>query len=470
MQAAVHAEPATADRHEVTFASVWAVFLGAVVLVAAGSDTSATDLYPRLRPKPRRDVPIMVPIGCLMSAKCRDSAFEGAAKGSVVTAADIARGGSSVSDKTSSDAKVYGVNEAETRAAALKFLIDVRDEMRKLTPAQLVARNPQPASRGIIGPAPERVNRALARYINGKDYFNCNSSFEAMRRAAQKIPAGKRRSEIVWALYPHFIESCYRGKLDSLGDARERIVVLLRKTPGQGDYSLYCLGFNVARNYVLTARHCAVEPGEVSLMLDRYTASDPDAFIEIEAPLAGTRALVLGEPDKLYTVRVPKAVDQDLKFFPFEPDKDTFILELDAPERAEASAFPVAGSVAQWDAISIPAIFVDDAVLSEAIKSGDGDRVTKVIDGASAIDDGPMCSLVYSRLSERPYVFHGCQTRYGYSGGPILRRGPRGAMTLVGVHTGTVDAQKPIDNWPYVSLFPNYGLRLPPQVIALGKR
>lgn len=429
---------------------------------------AATDLYPRLRPKPHRTVPIMVPIGCLMSAKCSESTFEGAAKGSVVTAADIAKGGSSVSDKTSSDAKVYGVDDAAARTAALKFLIDVRDELRKLTPAQRMARNSQPASRGIIGAAPDKVNRELARYIVGQDYFNCSSSYEAMRRASTQIPAGRRRSELVWALYPHFIESCYRGKLDSVGNARERIVVLLRKAPGQGDYSLYCLGFNFAKNYVLTARHCVVEPGEVSLMLDRYKPNDSDAFIDIEGPLSGTRALVLGEPDRLYAMRLAKTLEQELRFFPFEPDKDTFILELDAPERSEVTAFPVAG-VAQWDDISIPAIFVDDAVLSDALKSGDGDRVTKAIDGASAVDDGPMCSLVYSRISRQPFVFHGCQTRYGYSGGPILRRGPRGAMTLVGVHTGTVDAKKPIDNWPYVSLFPNYGLRLPPQVLPPAK-
>lgn len=445
-----------------------AALVGVITLVAVCDAVVGTDLYPQLRRKPQRSVPIMVPIGCLMTAKCSERAFEGAAKGSVVTADDIARGGASVSDTTSSDAKIYGVNDAATRAAALKFLIDVRDEMRKLTPAQLMSRNRQPASRGIIGSAPERVNRDLARYINGKEYFNCNSSFEAMRRASQRIPPGKRRSEIVWALYPHFIESCYRGKLDSVGNARNRIVVLLRKVSGQSDFSLYCLGFNFARNYVLTARHCVVEPEEVSLMLDRYKATDSDAFIDIEAPLSGTRALLLGEPDKLYAMRLPKAVQQELKFFPFEPDKDTFILEIEAPERPEVAAFPVAG-VAQWDGISIPAIFVDDAVLSDAVKSGDGDRVTKVIDGASAVDDGPMCSLVYSRISKRPFVFHGCQTRYGYSGGPILRRGPRGTMTLVGVHTGTVDAKKPIDNWPYVSLFPNYGLRLPPQILSPAK-
>ncbi|RDV05304.1 trypsin-like peptidase domain-containing protein [Undibacter mobilis] len=450
-----------------SIAGVRVAFLGAVALTLFCDASLGADRHPRLLAKPQRSVPILVPIGCLMSERCGESGFEGTSKGSVVTAKDIARDGVAISDRTSSDPRVYGVNDAAARAAAARYLAQVRNELRKLTPAQLLSRRDRPPGQGIIGPAPPRLRSKTARYLAGNDFFNCKSIFVAMRRA-QNISSVKQRSELMWALYQHYIDSCHGDKLESLGGARARIVAFLRRDTLQGHYSLYCLGFNFVGNYVLTARHCLVEPGEVGLMLNRYKPSDPDAFIDIDGPLGGTRALVLGEPDKLYPVRLAAGFEQEKKLFPFAPEKDTFILEIDAPERPGLPAFPVADA-AQWDEIAIPAIFPDDAVLSDAVMSGYGARVNDVINGASAVDTSPVCSLVYSRISKRPFVFHGCQTRYGYSGGPILRRGPRGAMTLVGVHTGAVDAKKPIDNWPYAVLFPNYGLRLPPQVMTSAK-
>jgi hypothetical protein len=439
----------------------------AAVIAACGVIAAAGLCSAVAAPKAKRPVPIMVPIGCLMSPPCGERGFEAAARSSVVTSGDIARGGASVSDRTSSDPRVYGVNEAKIRAAASEFLRTVREELRRRPRADLLTGREQPAER-IIDLPPLALQLKASQYLASEDFLNCSSVFAAFDRAGERFPAGKQRSDMLWALYSHYIDSCYRGALRSLGSARDRIVVLLRQTAGEADYSLYCLGFNFAANYVLTARHCLVEPDEVALMLGRYKAGDADAVIDIAAPSAETRALVLGEPGRLYGLRLPASLDQERKFFPFERDRDLFILELDAAGRRNVPAFPVA-QAAQWDEIAIPAIFPDDAALSAAIRSRNAARVTEVIDGASAIDVSPMCSLVMSRKSTKPFVHHACQTRYGYSGGPILLRRAAGAVALVGVHVGSVDPKDPVDQWPYRSI-PNYGLRLPPQVMELGRR
>jgi hypothetical protein len=443
-----------------------AVGVGAIVAVISGGDAAvAADRSVTQLPASQRTVPIMVPIGCLMAGSC-GSGLEGASTGSAVTIGDIGHGEISAAGRTSSDPRVYGVDEEATRAVASEYLAGVRGELKRLTRGELLSRGERPAGQGIIGPPPPRLQSRIDQYANGNEFFDCASVFVAMQQAAAEIADEKRRGEILWALYSHYIDSCYRGKLESLGSARNRIVILLRKSPGRSDYLLYCLGFNFAGNYVLTARHCLVEAREVTLMVGRYKPSDPDAFIEIDGPLSGTRALVLGEPGKLYPMRLPTALNQELKFFPFELEKDSFVLEIDAPERKGLSRFPVS-TASQWDDIALAAIFPDEAVLSNALNSGAAAEVMRIVDGASAVDVSPLCSLVYSKKSTMPFVFHGCQTRYGYSGGPILRRGKGGAMTLVGVHNGSVDPGKPVDQWPYTAYFPNYGLRLPLEVRKL---
>jgi hypothetical protein len=437
---------------------VSAIIVG-IGLLSPGIPTqvSADPGIPRAR---QRAVPVAVPIGCLMTRACLEGAgFEAARKGNAVTVSESASSRSGVQNVTSSDPAVFGVNAADAALKADALLETVRGELLAVPRADLFTQEPLPVVHGIIGIIPDPVQVRLAEYANSDDFFACVLVFRAMRKANADIQDKTAQAKVLWDLYQRYIDNCHKGTLDVLGEARDRLVVFVRKDI-RDKYYAYCLGFNFAANYVLTAHHCLVEPGEIDLMVSRFKPSDPDAFIVVDGPQPRSRALVIGEPGKLYALRVPEKISQELNFFPFELDRDAVVLELDTPDRGAMPAFPVAKPT-EWDRIAVPALFVEDDVLSKAIESGRSDLVTQAIAEASAVDISPLCSLVYSSKSNKPFVFHGCQTRYGYSGAPILRRDNNGKTVLVGVHTGSVDRNNAVDGWPYQALFPNYGLRLP---------
>jgi hypothetical protein len=416
----------------------------------------------------QRAFPVMVPIGCLMARECQDGGrFEAARKTSAVSIAENGTGPSGNQNVTSSDPAVFNVNPTEAARKADDLLGAARAELQEMPRESLLTSGPMPVGQGIIGEIPSEVQGRLAAYAHSDEFFACVLVFRAMRKASTDIADDKAKAEVLWDLYLRYIDNCHKGTLDVLGEARKRLVVFVRRDP-RDSYYAFCLGFNFAANYVLTAHHCLVEPDEVDLMVSRYKPSDPDAFIMADGPPVRSRALVLGEPDKLFALRMPEKIPQELNFFPFELDRDSVILELDAPDRQPASGFPAAKAV-EWDSIAVPALFVEDNALSKAIESQRADQVAQAIGDGSAVDISPLCSLVYSSKSYKPFVFHGCQTRFGYSGAPILRRDEAGKVTLIGVHTGSVDKDDPVDGWPYQMLFPNYGLRLPEAVLAAGR-
>ena len=415
-----------------------------------------------------RAVPVMVPIGCLMTRACLEgSGFEGARDGSVVSVPESASASPpGVNDVTSSDPAVANLDATVATRKADELLAVVRAELLGVSREDLLRSGPMPQVHGIIGPIPGAVQDRLTAYANSDDFFSCALVFRAMRKANADVQDAGVKAQVLWDLYLRYIDVCHKGTLDGLGEARDRLVVFVRKNRHDAYYA-FCLGFNFSGNYVLTAHHCLVEPDEIDLMVSRFEPSDPDAFIVVDGPPVRSRALVVGEPSRLFALRVPANIPQELNFYPFVRDKDAVVLELDTVDRRPVANFPLA-QVEEWDSISVPALFVDDDVLSKAIDSSRPDQVTLAIREGSAVDISPLCSLVYSQKSDRPFVFHACQTRYGYSGAPILRRGEDGRIALVGVHTGSVDKDKPVDDWPYQVLFPNYGLRLPATFSAFG--
>jgi hypothetical protein len=182
--------------------------------------------------------------------------------------------------------------------------------------------------------------------------------------------------------------------------------------------------------------------------------------VDSDGPLPGSRALIFGEPGQLFELRAPVGIAQDLRFFPFERDRDAVVLELVAPDRAGTAAIPI-GSPTEWASLVIPGFVADEQSLSTALKSGSAGLTKSIVDSTSVVDTSPLCIVVFPTTSTKPYLFHACQSRYGFSGAPIFARQADGTHHLIGVHTGSVDKQNPVDKWPYWMLFPNYGLRLP---------
>jgi hypothetical protein len=404
-------------------------------------------------------VPVTVPIGCLMIAECFEqlSGWEAARKSNSVTLSEV--GGARPDSVTSSDPAVFGVDAADAAGIADALLRKVGAELRSVPRATLLSRGPMPQGQHILTLITEEFQTRLDKYVKGDDFFACTLVFAAMRWANIEIADEVARGKILWDLYGRYIDACYTGTLESLGEARRRIVVLLRKDVHDAYYA-YCLGFNFATNYVVTAHHCLVDPEDITLTISRYKPTDPDAVIKKDGPLPQSRALVLGEPGRLYELQAPKKLKQNLNFYPFELDRDTVILELVAPNRPAVGSFPV-GEPTPWAVTALPAFFADDDAFSKALASGSADAVARVVADGSAIDISPLCTVVFSIKSTKPFIFHSCQSRYGYSGGPILQRKSNGEIVLVGIHDGIVNCANPVDNWPYARLFPNYGLRIP---------
>ena len=90
--------------------------------------------------------------------------------------------------------------------------------------------------------------------------------------------------------------------------------------------------------------------------------------------------------NETFALRVPANIPQELNFYPFVRDKDAVVLELDTVDRRPVANFPLA-QVEEWDSISVPALFVDDDVLSKAIDSSRPDQVTQAIREGSAVEE-----------------------------------------------------------------------------------
>jgi hypothetical protein len=405
-----------------------------------------------------RVVPLTVPIGCLMTPGCFDniSGREAARKSDPVTLSEALISPGTPDRVTSSNPAIFGIDRIRAAEAADNFLSRVAVGIRR---EDLLATGPMPRGEHILTPITADLQARLRDYINGHDFFSCALVFVAMRRANAEIVDKVALAGVLWDLYGRYLDACNKGTLNELGDARGRMVVLVRKDI-RDRYYAYCLGFNFAASYILTAHHCLVDPEDISIFLSRFKPSDPDAFIPRAGPLPRSGAILLGEPGKILPIRIPPKMVQDLDFYPFELNRDTVILELEGIDRSDVTVFPWA-EPAEWDRIAVPGLFIEDKALSDAIESAQGDVLDRAISEASALDIAPLCTLVFSAKTSEPFVFHGCQTRYGYSGGPIFRREPGGTMTLIGIHAGSVDKANPVDGWPYATLFPNYGLRLP---------
>jgi hypothetical protein len=444
-------------------------------IACAGALTGCIGLYadaPETVEIPRaraRSAPVSVPIGCLTVPGCWESSTgrESIRSGDTVTFMQVVRRGVVLESKASSDPQQFDIDAAMAARRADAYLTKIAKEFRAVRREALYANGPMPKGQYILGPPTEAFLAQVNVYINGEDFFNCRLVFEAMTRANTDIADKSERTAVLWDLFLRYLDACNKGKLDTLGSARDRLVVFFRKDLG-GRYFPFCLGFNFAANYVLTAHHCVVDPGAIDLVASRYAPDDPEAYVDVAGPIPTSRAVVLGEAGRLFELKVPQSFQQRLNFYPFEPDQDAIVLELHARDRRKVEPFPMAAPT-QWANIVMTGLYAEDEVLATALETGKAEDVTRVVNDSAAVDISPLCSSVYSTKSSKPFVYHRCQTRYGYSGGPILQRGADGSMILVGVHTGTVDGKNPVDGWPYTMLFPNYGLRLPEFLMKMAE-
>ena len=265
--------------------------------------------------------------------------------------------------------------------------------------------------------------------------------------------------------------ACVKGPGSNLGAARDRIVLLARPDR-TGSFSVYCVGFNFAKNFVVTARHCLVDPESIRLMLSRYKPDDSEAVLTSTGPLPQTRAIVVGQTHLMLTLKRPNPdiFQQSLDFSPFKIAEDIVVLELDGrPQEQISPPFPT-GELAAWAQIAIPAVIIADEDVSRGLEIGGADGLQIALANGIRTDVSPLCASIFRKEGARPFVFHACQTRFGHSGGPIFRVDENGILVLVGVHNGSVDSKNDKFGWPYEVLFPNYGAALTEAIKAANRQ
>jgi hypothetical protein len=438
---------------------IFLVIICAVVLTPTAPSTAQQS--PQIPNAASRPFPISVPIGCLLASGCFVEAkgIEAGGRNVRVALPDVHKVEPLQSAVTSSDPTASGANGPKAAQLADAFLAKITKELEGISREELISDGPKPVGKGLLTPLRDELRVELSQYANGNDFFSCVLIFKALTRLNSDVTDQDARTMIAWDLYSRYIAACNKGTLSDLGDAQNRLVIFVRKE-ARGGYQAYCLGFNFSGNYILTAHHCLADPEEVYLLTSRYKPSDPDAFIVIDELPRESFALVLGEPNRLSSLKIPTDLDQQLNFYPFERNRDAIVLEIDSPGRRGPESFPIA-SPEEWNLVLIPSVFVEDDALSDALSAFSPETVAKVVAATSAVDVSPLCHIVYSKKSSQPFLFHACQTRYGSSGSPIFRRQVHGEIALIGIHTGSVDADNPVDGWPYAVIFPNYGLRVP---------
>jgi hypothetical protein len=417
---------------------------------------------------------ITIPIGCLVLPSCFSGGgaggYEALASAVQVNTTDIKNRTLNGSEIASSNAGQFGVNEWDISKEVELYLKVVTDELSRLPRDLLLQRGAKPIGQRILSPIPTKTVEALKSYSQGVDFLNCVVIFEAMRRTSESDKEIDIKVQFQWYLYKKYITSCLRGPLETLKEAEKRIVIFVRGNKHR--YHSYCLGYNFAENLVITARHCLVDPQEIELQTEKIGSQNPNINIPISGPLPQTRAVVLGKSNSLFRLQLrscPKC-PSELFFNPSKLENDIAVLELISDEIIVKSRVIKLAKASEWDRIVFPAIFIEDSDLNSAIDSGQVDYFARSIHNGSATDISPLCMISFPTKSKAPFLFHACQTRFGYSGAPILRYDKDGELELIGVHNGSVNQKTPVGGWPYTALFPNYGLRLPDSIVKFRSK
>jgi|GEM_PF-7027940 len=213
----------------------------------------------------------------------------------------------------------------------------------------------------------------------------------------------------------------------------------------------FCAGVEIG-SHIITARHCFAG------------VSVPEALpnptpVVVSENVRFQRFSANSESKK---VQLPEDLSDQAMFFPREPSKDWFILELldnsiDSKNEIDIS------SPSQFDDVILMAFDANrllSEILSKNLSSTDGlDDI--VYEPSSYIDFSPLCRVAL--LSEDNLFWHSCQSEAGTSGAPLLRISGS-QFELVGIQAGRSNHIKSSCTERYVEHFPNYAVVLSKKV------
>ncbi|MGO8088429.1 hypothetical protein AB9E29_14990 [Rhizobium leguminosarum] len=408
----------------------------------------------------------LVPLGCILTPECWSSSSgarpESATEaGLILTEPDAL--GAPVATETVASTEATGHSEderqallgrARTFANAVAKAAPFRKQLNALERAE---RNEFP---GVIGPWPEAFNERFKEYVKFPRTKACAADVTALAAISSiwgevaSLAGGFAGSEadrqaLAIAVYQLYLTDCFE-RVETAPDYLDRLV-LLGSFHEPSRFMPFCAGFLLKDNVMVTARHCVVPIGEAELFLGYYGPDERAKQIHVTKPVPLTRAMLLSDPRKLYSIQILPAGGVD--YNPNIPEVDTLALVLKGLEEGR-EMYPLVAEPQQW--MNLEMTGVHDVLIDLSVVDAWED-MTMLADRTAS------CTVFYV---SPPCLFHSCQTRFGLSGTPLLARTSDG-IALIGIHAGSVGAERPACDFKRKYSFPNYGLALG-AVLAVG--
>jgi hypothetical protein len=355
----------------------------------------------------------------------------------------------------------------DERQALLKRARKFADAVAKAAPFRKQLNALERAERnefpGVIGPWPKAFDERFGEYVKFPRTKACAADVTALAAISSiwgevaTLAAGFAGSEtdrqvLAIAVYQLYLTDCLE-RVEAAPDYLDRLV-LLGSFHKPSRFVPFCAGFLLKGNVMVTARHCVVPSGEAELFLEDYGPDERAKQIHVTEPVPLTRAMLLSDPRRLYSIEIlpPGGVDYN----PNIPEVDTIALALEGLEEGR-EMYPFVAAPEQW--MNLEMIGVHDVLVDLSFVDGWED-MTVLADRTAS------CTVFYV---SPPCLFHSCQTRFGLSGAPLMARTSDG-IALIGVHTGSVGVERAACDFKRKYSFPNYGLDLGALVAVGGEQ
>ncbi len=290
---------------------------------------------------------------------------------------------------------------------------------------------------------PPALRQEMIGYARQGAGAACSVAVKALRAArTQQTDAVDPNPSLLLLLQANYRFRCL-DRLGSVDPAFDHLVFFL------DGMKVSCAGVLLAKNLVLTARHCFA-PGERSWVSRFLITGKHSAPLSVrEVP--GRQAIVLGDRGASYRA-VPANLPFNLDLEHYDPiserGSDYLLIEL-VDYNKTLTPLPV-GQPTLGAKVVIPAFLGDTSALRDPASAA-------AAEGSLRVDNSPLCSVL---AVVGKCLIHTCQTDGGYSGTPILQKqGDR--YVVVGVHTGTFASDvEPACGFSRGSFFRNYGVEI----------
>jgi hypothetical protein len=414
-------------------------------------------------PHPEQSWPLLpsIPTACLLDRNCRvnldDSRLEAGAQqfedwnstsksASTITTNFNARDSFITLQREIDSIYATGYKKAVKKAAELKEEDEkeLNEQNRiDLSAGQLSSAKPKK----LLPPTPEPYIKIMTDYGQSKNYLACQASFYSLEIARDLVDMEEaKKKAIIGALYIRYVEACLQPIPPNLA---KRLALFWSTWPVRfhnKPLGFYCLGFDIDGTHIVTAKHCLV----ADAVLDRTALVNNTTM----APLPNSRISFADNLKITHEYHLSPVHEQlyENTFSTSNLSDDIAVVVLDKPRQINPLEISTHRS---WDRIVTLTSFYPYEQFMQCVSERGG--LPCNIANLIRIDSSPTC---VTPIRQGDCILHGCQTRPGSSGGPILAV-RNGEYSLIGVHTGSIDdLENAPCKLPLGETFPNYGIAI----------